>query len=340
MDNNKTAKNEKADITIENILSMVKQHKKKYLIVLCVSFLVGIIVSFSIPKSYTTKIMLAPETSTNSLLGGNLSTLTSLVGMNMSGNTSDAIFPEIYPDVVSSVNFLVGLSKMHVETADGKVSTTLYDYMENKQEAPWWALSQYFGNEKKTGNGINPFKLNKAQTGVIKSINKSIICSVNKNNGVITIKATAQDALISAVLADSVSSRLQTFITDYRTNKARNDLAYIQKMYTEAKKHYEQTRQRYGAFADANQDITMASVKTKENDLENEMQLQYNIYSQMTTQLQMAKAKVIEKTPVYAVLQPASVPYRQSSPKRMLITLAFVLVGCMGYTIYLMLKRN
>lgn len=340
MDNNKTAKSDGADMTIEKMLSMARQHKKKYLIVVCVSFLVGAIISFSIPKSYTTKIMLAPETSTNSLLGGNLSTLSSLVGMNMSGNSSDAIFPEIYPDVVGSVNFLVGLSKMHVQTADGKVSTTLYDYMENRQKVPWWALSKYFRKEKKTGKGINPFKLNKDQTGIIKSINKSITCSVNKNNGVITIKATAQDALISAVLADSVSSRLQTFITDYRTNKARNDLAYIQKMYTEAKKHYEQARQRYGVFADTNQEITMASVKTKENDLENEMQLQYNIYSQMTTQLQIAKAKVIEKTPVYAVLQPASVPYRQSSPKRMLITLAFVLLGCMGYTMYIMLRQD
>lgn len=340
MDNKKLEKNDGADMTIEKMLSLIKQHKKNYFIILCISFLVGIIVSFSIPKSYTTKIMLAPETSTNSLLSGNLSTLSSLVGMNMSGNSSDAIFPEIYPDVVSSVNFLVGLSKIHVQTSDGKISTTLYDYMENKQKAPWWVLSQYFGKESKTENNINPFRLNKDQTGVIKSINQSITCSVNKNNGVITIKATAQDALISAVLADSVSLRLQAFITDYRTNKARNDLAHIQKMYSESKMHYEKARQRYGIFADANQDVTMASVKTKENDLENEMQLQYNIYSQMTTQLQMAKAKVIEKTPVYAVLQPASVPYRKSSPKRMLMTLAFVLVGCMGYTAYIMLKRN
>lgn len=333
-------KNDGVDMTVEKMLLMIKQHRKKYFLVALVSGIVGIIISFSIPKSYTTKIMLAPETSTNSLLGGNLSALSSLVGMNMSGNSSDAIFPEIYPDVVSSVNFLVGLSKMHVETADGKVSTTLYDYIENGQKAPWWAFFRYFAKKKKTGDNINPFKLNKDQTGVIKSLDKSIMCSVNKNNGVITIKATAQDALISAVLADSVSSRLQTFITDYRTNKARNDLAYIQKMYAEAKKHYEQARQRYGAFADSNQDIVMASVKTRENDLENEMQLQYNIYSQMTTQLQMAKAKVIEKTPVYAVLQPASVPYRQSSPKRMLITLALILVGCMGYTAYVMLKQK
>ena len=84
----------------------------------------------------------------------------------------------------------------------------------------------------------------------------------------------------------------------------------------------------------------LESYKAKESDLENEMQLQYNIYTQLTTQLQMARAKVIEKTPVYAILQPTTVPYRHSSPKKSIIVLAFLFVGCMGYTAYLMLKNN
>lgn len=339
MINDQSIRNENTNISIEKFFLILKQNSRKYVLTILFSGIIGLIVAFSIPKSYTTKIMLAPEANTNSLLGGGVSSLSSLIGMNMSGSSSDAILPEIYPDVVSSTNFLVGLSEIHVKTIDGKISTTLYDFIENNQKSPWWAFPQYFEKKKGFKKKINPYKLDKKQSNVIKSINNSITCSVNKNNGVITIKAIAQDPLISAVLADSVSSRLQSFITDYRTNKARNDLSYIQKMYTEAKKHYEQARQRYGSFADVHQNIAMASVKAQEEDLENEMQLQYSIYSQVTTQLQMARAKVIEKTPVYAIIQPASVPYRQSSPKRMLITIGFVLIACMGYTSYLMLKK-
>lgn len=65
-----------------------------------------------------------------------------------------------------------------------------------------------------------------------------ISCSVDQETNIITIKVTAQDPLISAVLVDSVSNRLQAFITDYRTSKAKHDLAYTKKLYVEALADY------------------------------------------------------------------------------------------------------
>ena len=323
---------------IKKLLASMVRHKLQYAIVLGTSLLLGIIVSFSLPKSYTAKVMLAPETSTGNSLGG-LSSLTSLVGVNMNGMSSDAIYPEIYPEVVGSTKFLVELSSIKVKSADGTISTTLYDYMETKQKSPWWsAMFSFLGKEKHTGKTLNAFNLSKEQSGIINAIGNSISCSVNNSTSVITIKATAQDPLISATLADSVSVRLQKFITDYRTNKARNDVNNIQKLYNEAKARYDKARQLYSSYSDSNNDLILASYKAKQSDLENEMQLQYNIYSQVTTQLQMAKAKVIEKTPVYAVLQPSTVPYRHSAPKKSLVLVAFLFIGFFGYTAYLVFR--
>lgn len=323
---------------------MVKKNKKNYLIAFGVSLVLGVVVSFSIPKSYMAKTMLAPESSSESSLGGSLSSLSSLVGLNMNGMNSDAIFPEIYPDVVMASDFLVNLSNIKVCSADKKIQTSLYDYVENHQKEPWWSsvfsLLKKKKESLKKGEKLDYYRLTKDQSGIIKSIGDAISCSVDQKTGVITIKATAQDPLIAAALADSVSSRLQAFITNYRTNKARNDLANIKKLYVEAKERYDKARQNYSYYADANQELVLESFKAKESDLENEMQLQYNIYTQLTTQLQMARAKVIEKTPVYATLQPTTVPYRHSSPKKSIIILAFLFVGCMGYTAYLMLKKN
>ena len=323
---------------IKKLLASMVRHKLQYAIVLSVSFALGIIVSFSLPKSYTAKVMLAPETSTGNSLGG-LSSLASLAGVNMNGMSSDAIYPEIYPEVVGSTKFLVELSSIKVKSADGTISTTLYDYIETKQKAPWWSsMFSFLGKEKHTGKTLNAFNLSQEQSGIINAIGNSISCSVNNSTSVITIKATAQDPLISATLADSVSVRLQKFITDYRTNKARNDVNNIQKLYNEAKARYDKARQLYSSYSDSNNDLILASYKAKQSDLENEMQLQYNIYSQVTTQLQMAKAKVIEKTPVYAVLQPSTVPYRHSAPKKSLVLVAFLFIGFFGYTAYLVFR--
>lgn len=333
----------------KQVIASICRKKKTYGVVIAVAFVLGIVVSFSIPKRYSAKVMLAPESNVDQM-NGSLSSLASLVGVNGAGLSSDAILPDIYPDVVLSKDFLVGLSQIKVRTLKGDLETSLYDYIENHQKTTWWeaivkAMVSLIPNnsdtkEKGMGEKLNPFQLTKKQTGVITAIENSFNCSVDSKTGVIVIKSSAQDPLIAAVLADSVSARLQNFITDYRTNKARNDLAHIEELYKEAKSRYDKARQTYASYADANQDLVLESFKAKENDLENEMQLQYNIYSQVTIQLQNARAKVIEKTPVYAVIQNPTVPYRHSSPKKMLLVIAFVFVGVFGYTTVLMVKEG
>lgn len=81
----------------------------------------------------------------------------------------------------------------------------------------------------------------------------------------------------------------------------------------------------YAQYADANMDLTMESYKTKLTDLENDMQLKFNTYTTMNTQLQAAKAKVQERTPAFTTLQRATVPAKPTGPKRIL----FVLVTTM-----------
>ena len=329
--------NNSYNFDFKKIITIALQNKKGYVITFFSSVVLGLIVGFSVPKTYTTKVMLAPESSSESALGGSLSSLTSLVGINMNGMSVDAIFPEIYPDVVRSTTFLVGLSEIHVQSADKKISTTLYDYIANEQKYPWWLypIELFDGDDEEAAKKkLNAYRLDEEQAEVIKAINEFITCSVNKTTGVITITATAQDPLISAVLADSVRVRLQDFITDYRTRKARVDLEYYTKLASEAKSEYEKARRLYGSYADANVDLTLTSFKAKEQDLENDMQLKYNAYTTIVTQLQMAKAKVQERTPAFTVIQGASVPQKPAGPKRVLFVLSMMFLTFMGTTVY------
>ena len=55
------------------------------------------------------------------------------------------------------------------------------------------------------------------------------------------------------------------------------------------------------------------------------MQLKFNAYTAMNTQLQAAQAKVQESTPAFTRLQSPTVAQRASQPKRM-IFVAFMLV--------------
>ena len=96
---------------------------------LILSAILGLAVSFGTPKEYKASVMLAPETSSSNSLTSNISSLASMVGMDMDfGSSNDAIYPEIYPDLLQSSDFIVGLFGVEVVNKDGSVRTDYYDY--------------------------------------------------------------------------------------------------------------------------------------------------------------------------------------------------------------------
>ena len=235
-----------------NVIGLLRAIKKDWWIPVSSSIIfaiLGIWVAFQIPKIYKANVKLAPETNTNNLLSG-VSSLASMVGLYNDANPNgDAIYPEIYPVLMSSNDFIIGVLSVPVETLDKSVHTTYYDYLKKHQKQTWWAkqtskINKYFTKkfgEKNTtrtdSTKINPFELTKDQFNIVNSVKENISCSVDKKTNVIDIEVTSQDPLVSATIADSVKQRLQIYITRYRTSKARNDLKYMENLYTEAKKN-------------------------------------------------------------------------------------------------------
>lgn len=337
----KMKKKEMEIIDLRVIFSKIWAKRKIYYIVLPIVFILSCSYILCIPRTYSSNLSLAPELSNNSNLGGTIGSLASSFGIDI-GNmeTSDAINPMLYPDLMEDNGFVVGLFNIKVATEDGSVKCSYYDYLTKHQDYPFWAkciggIKNLFEEKETKTKGkaqMNPYMLSKKQDDVASAIRKNISISIDKKTAVITISTEAQDPLICKTLADSVKERLQVFITNYRTSKARVDEQYYNKLTTEAKQDYEKARQLYGAYSDANTDVILASMKSKQEDLENDMQLKFNAYNAMMTQYQAAKAKVQERTPAFTVVQGAAVPIKPSGPKRMLfvacmISLAFYILS-------------
>lgn len=332
--------------TLSQLWQDIKKHKFLFIKVLGATFAVSAIIALSIPNYYRCTVMLAPELSGNKASGGSLASLANSFGVNLGGAAAgaDAIVPTLYPDLMNSVTFKTSLFPVKVQREDDDSTMTYYDYLMNHQRRPWWSeamksITSIFAKEQASGK-VDPFRLTKEQSGVIELMNKKVVCDVDNKTMVITIDVTDQDPVIAASLADSIQTRLQDFITDYRTRKARVDLEYNQKLYKETKARYEKARQLYAEFTDANQDVILQTVRQKQTDLENEMQLQYNAYTQIAAQLLAAEAKVQQETPAFTTLQPATVPVRKSGPKRTVMVLAFLFVALIATTLYVLHKEN
>jgi hypothetical protein len=269
MDNNNSIK----QIDVTAIIKAMIKNRKAYFIGLPVSFILSILIIMCVPRHYKSTAKLAPELSSFST--GSLGELASSFGFDIGASSSneDAIFPELYPDLIESNDFLTSLFDVKVKSLDGSINTTYYDYLATKQKYPWWTKAFYSINllfatkdtTNRTSSKVNPFRLTKRQDQIAKTIADNVSCTVDKKNYVISISVEAQDPLICATLTDTVQNRLQQFITDYRTSKARKDLEYYQKLCSEAKSKYEKVRQTYGSYADANNDIILESYKLKEN---------------------------------------------------------------------------
>lgn len=340
-------KNDKIkQIDVENLLRLFWNKRKVYYKVVPVAFVLSCLFILCIPRYYKCTVSLAPELS--NLGNSSLTDIASSFGFDLAKglNSTDAILPELYPDVISSTNFMIQLFPIPVTTLDGSIKCSYYDYMRSHQKYAWWThcynaiVDLFKKKDNSNGNKINPFRLTKPQTDVIKMLSKKIDCEVDKKNYVISITVKDQDPLICATIADSVRVHLQNYITNYRTNKARNDLVYAIKIQKEAKARYEKSRQAYAAYADANIDVMLQSYRSKMEDLENEMQLQYNTYSTASMQMQTAQAKVQESTPAFTTLQGATVPIKPDGPKRMIFVLIVTILAIFATSSWIVWREN
>jgi LPS O-antigen subunit length determinant protein (WzzB/FepE family) len=333
---------EEQEIDLIELAQKIWAERKLILKICSYALLIGLIVAFSIPKEYTTSVTLAPEVSEKNGMEG-IGTLAVMAGINLNnrGANEDALSIDLYPDIVSSTPFLTNLFDIKVFDKKGKIETTLYTYLKEKQHVTWWRYvfsfpfkalgwlrSLFVSDEQKTGNReFNPFMLTRDEAEIVKKLSKCITISVDKKTRVTTLSVIMQDPFISANVTNIVLKNLQEYITEYRTNKARRNLEFTEKLYKEAKEDYDIAQQKYALYTDKNQNTILQMARIEGERLINEKNLTFNVYTQIAQQLQMAKVKVQEITPVYTVVEPATVPLKPSKPNKILILVGFVFIG-------------
>ncbi len=345
---------EKKDIKPIDFTKTVKKlwpHRKTYFYVLPATLILTYLFTLCIPRYYKCKVSLAPETSGTSI-SGSLGSLASSFGLGSSLaklNSEDAIYSEIYPDVIKSKNFIAELMTVDVKTQDGKVNCNYYTYLRDKQKEAWWSMAigaiqnMISPSTKDTYNGketMKVFDLTKEQSKIFLGVAGKIKCNVDKKTDIVSIEVEDQDPLVCATMADATCRKLQQFIVRYRTNKARVDYEYYQKLCQESKDAYDRSVEAYAKVADANRNAVLVSYTSKETALENDMQTNLTIYTAMKSQMQGAAAKLQEATPAFTVIESASVPFKPAGPKRSIISLIMMILSFFVLSGWLLAKKE
>lgn len=308
-----------------------------------IAVIAGIIIALTTPKQYTASVTLAPEMSKGG--GGNLSSIASMLGvggMNMS-NDADALNVMLYPNIVSSTPFILDLMDTRVRTMDEEQpDTTLVGYLEEYTSnsligtvtsLPFKAISGILSlfkseeEEKEGSNDKSGFQLTKKEFETVKGLRQKIIANVDKKTGVTTVSVTMQDPLVAAIMTDTVVVKLKEHITRYRVAKAKDDCNYWEKLHDQRQDEYYKKQKDHAEYADANKNVVLESVRIEQARLQNEANLAYQVYSNVANQLQMARAKVQEAKPVFAIVEPATVPLLPSGTSRKMILIGIVFLA-------------
>lgn len=334
------------------------RHWKQILLWALGGMLVGILLAWSIPRTYTSRAVIAPELMTRSSMGTSLNTLASLAGISMNNLAlSDAMHPDLYPSVIRSTNFYIGMFDMPVTIRRGKntIQTDLYGYMVDYYRKPWWSYVldvpretlSFVKNllvapdEYETAEGygqLDSLHLTRQQEMVIDALSKNISATVEKKTFAISLKVTMQDATVAAQVANAVVENLKQFVLEYRTEKARDIVNYYEGLYEEVHQDYLSAQRRAAQYADANLGIMTQSAKFQLQQLQNEAQLRYQMYNTTAQNLLAAKAKVQQEAPVLVVIQPG-VASNIGKPSKVKWGILFFLLGG-ALSVFLVLRKE
>ena len=332
---------DEVEIDLMDLLRKVIGIRKKVYKAAGIGLVIGVIVAISIPKQYTVEVTLSPEMGNNKE-GGLSGLAASFLGSGVTmGDGTDALNASLSADIVSSTPFLLELSAMDIPVTKNEVMT-LNTYLD-EETSPWWSyvigfpgmviggVKSLFTEEDeitsfdKTSQGA--IELSKKESKKIAALKKMITASVDKKTSMTSVTATFQDPKVAAVVADSVVKKLQEYIIDYRTFKAKEDCIYLEKLFKERQQEYYAAQKKYADYLDSHDNLILQSVRAEQERLQNDMSLAYQVYSQVAGQLQVARAKVQEEKPVFAVVEPAVVPLEPSGTSRKVYVLVFIFLS-------------
>ncbi|HHP7240727.1 MAG TPA: Wzz/FepE/Etk N-terminal domain-containing protein [Cyclobacteriaceae bacterium] len=333
------------EIDLLKLIKILWAKRYKILITSMIFIFFGLIIAFTTPLEYETQLLLMPEVKQSGPNFGGLGDLAGLAGVDIGSlqQSGSEFNPELYQKIVHSTPFLLSLmnQRFYFKTADK--TWTLFDYFNDHVKVslikklaglPFelFGFMRYFFSDKpeesmNTEDGAI-IKLSEEQKEIVEILVDRIDLEIDwEGGGIVIITTEMQDPEVTARMALFTQNYITTYVKEYYVSKELQNLNFIKEQYERAKKEFQRAQIALANFRDNNKNINTAKARSEEERLQSEYNLAFNVYNGLAQQLEQAKIKVNNVTPVFTVLEPAKVPVEKSKPNRVFILILFLTSG-------------
>ena len=340
------------EIDLIVLLKKVYLEKKFILKTSILAALFGIVYALFQPNEYSSSTTFIPQLSSGVKTGGSsLSGLASLAGINIGSMESSSEFPPtLYPQVVNGIPFQLDLLSSEI-TFNNKASNVKDYFLEKKSSF------NVFGIIKKYTIGLPSlilgslknqevqlveseiFSVSKEDEYLFNYIRDALSLSLNEKEGFITISFTDNNKNVAAQITQIAQNLLQEKIIEFKNKSSKEMLDFALKQYSEKKESYEKLQDERAIFVDKNINISSSLFQNKLSRLESEVNISESIVQQLASQVEQAKLQVNKDTPVFTTIQPVTIPFERSAPKRSQIVLIFGFLGLVLSIGYVLIKE-
>lgn len=331
-------------------------NKRTILTSVVIVFLIGVIIYVGSDRVYYSEAQLMPQSSTNqSQIGQLFQQYENIFGIQRMQDQND-IQVSMYPHIVESLNFQIELMQQEVyfSNLDSTLTVfnyfndyykpslvnrgldTLWDYTIGLPITLWDGLRSLLSDNNRERPEIDfsqfgefdvPIEVDSRVKNVANTVGELITISREPQTGFVNIGVSLTDPRASTEMVILVKNLLQEYVTAYRTEKAMNNMKFIEEQYEEAKETFYITQDSLTAFQDRNVNLITQSAAVKEQRLQSEYDLAFSLYNTLARRLQEAEIQVQEETPVFRVQEPAIIPSQPAEPDPLRILGGAIFVG-------------
>ena len=311
---------------------------------------IGLFIAIFTPNEYTASTTMVPQTG-EKRAGGSLSGLAAMAGINIGSISSGEILsPSIYPKILNNINFQKELIYSKYTFKNASESITYYEYLTYSKYRsfniiqtlrkitiglPGLITGALKKDPKETSDSLLLItkaidRLTIKESKIIKNVFQNLNLNLNVKEGYITLSYKSEEPRVSAEVVLVAQALLQKYITEFKIEKVRSNLEFVEKSYEEARDNFENKQAELARFRDANKSLSSAMARTQEEKLTSEYNLLLGIYTEIAKQKEQAKIAVTETTPILTVIEPVTIPTEKSGPSRVIIIIGFIFLGIMS----------